>query len=182
MDTIEEMCTIIKKAIEDEAKIQHELRIIFMDFTVDNATLNFINPPLPKLEELEDNHNDRFALPQLKNLLAEFQNIATSTGDLMHSRELASLLYSKIKNSSHFKGFESAVPEDWNCFGYAEINQIIRNIDPKNTGYVNWRTLITYMILLRSKVPSAKEISRIEKMLKESEVSLEQFVAGSFWF
>lgn len=56
MDTIEEMCTIVKKAIEEEAKIQHELRIEFMDFTVDNSTLNFINPPLPKLESLEDSH------------------------------------------------------------------------------------------------------------------------------
>lgn len=59
---------------------------------------------------------------------------------------------------------------------------MIRNIDSKNTGYVNWRTLMTYMILLRSNVPTAKEISRIEKMLGDSEVSMDAFVAGSFWF
>jgi hypothetical protein len=50
---------------------------------------------------------------------------------------------------------------------------MIRNIDHKNTGYVNWRTFMTYMILYRSKVPSAKEISRIEKMLTYSEVNKE---------
>lgn len=35
MDAIDEMCVIIKRAIEDESKIQNELRIKFMDFTVD---------------------------------------------------------------------------------------------------------------------------------------------------
>lgn len=59
---------------------------------------------------------------------------------------------------------------------------MIRNIDHKNTGYVNWRTFMTYMILYRSKVPSAKEISRIEKMLTYSEVNKEQFIEGTYWF
>lgn len=99
MDTIDEMCTVIKKAIEGEDKIQHELRLKFMDFTVDNSTLNYINPPVPKLEALEDVQKDRFAIPQLKNLINEFGNIASASGDLIHCRELVSLLHSKIKNS-----------------------------------------------------------------------------------
>jgi hypothetical protein len=36
-----------------------------MDFTVDESTLNFINPPIPKLEALEEIHDDRFVIPQL---------------------------------------------------------------------------------------------------------------------
>ena len=40
---------------------------------------------------------------------------------------------------------------------------------------------MTYLILLRSKVPTAKEVSRIEKMLG-AECSLEKFVSSSFWF
>jgi hypothetical protein len=60
MDTIEEMCAVIKKAIEDEVKIQHELRIKFMDFTVDDTVLNYINPPIPKLEAIEEYREDRF--------------------------------------------------------------------------------------------------------------------------
>lgn len=63
MDTIEEMCSVIKQAIEEESKIQKELRIKFMDFTVDESTLNFINPPIPKLEALEEIHDDRFVIP-----------------------------------------------------------------------------------------------------------------------
>lgn len=48
MDAIEEMCMVIKDSIEDETKIQSELRIKFMDFTVDHATLNYVTPPPPK--------------------------------------------------------------------------------------------------------------------------------------
>jgi len=69
MDTIEEMCSVIKRAIEAESKIQHELRIKFMDFTVDNSTLNYVNPPIPKLEALEDWRNDRLCIPQLQCLI-----------------------------------------------------------------------------------------------------------------
>ena len=63
MDTIDEMCVVVKKAIESETRIQHELRICFMDFTVDNKTFNFINPPLPNLEALEEYRVDRFSIP-----------------------------------------------------------------------------------------------------------------------
>lgn len=48
MDAVEEMCMVIKDSIEGETKIQSELRIKFMDFTVDHATLNYITPPPPK--------------------------------------------------------------------------------------------------------------------------------------
>lgn len=63
MDTIDEMSIIIKKAIEDESKIQLELRIKFMDFTVDHSVLNYIDPPIPKLEALENYSKDRFSIP-----------------------------------------------------------------------------------------------------------------------
>lgn len=40
---------------------------------------------------------------------------------------------------------------------------------------------MTYLILLRSTVPTAKEISRIEKMLGH-ECSAEKFTSSPFWF
>ena len=63
MDTIDELCTVIKRAIEDESKIQLELRIQFMDFTVDSTVFNYIDPPVPKLEALEEYRTDRFSIP-----------------------------------------------------------------------------------------------------------------------
>ena len=54
MDAIEEMTMVIKDSIEEETKIQSELRIKFMDFTVDQSVLNYITPPPPKHPPLEE--------------------------------------------------------------------------------------------------------------------------------
>ena len=44
---------MIKRAIEEETKIQDELRIKFMDFLVDEKIMNFIEPPPDKLPAME---------------------------------------------------------------------------------------------------------------------------------
>jgi len=84
MDAIEEMCNVIKEAIESEDKIQDELRLKFMDFTVDKSTLNYINPPPPKLDAHEDYREDRFSIPQLTFICSEFEQFeaASMTGEM----------------------------------------------------------------------------------------------------
>ena len=64
-DAIEEVCDVIKFAIEDQTKIQDELRINFMDFFVDKNILNFIEPPPEKLAAMEEADEERFNVPQL---------------------------------------------------------------------------------------------------------------------
>ena len=62
-DAIEEVCDVIKEAIEDQAKIQDELRIKFMDFSVDKGILNYIEPPPEKLAAMEEASPTRFNIP-----------------------------------------------------------------------------------------------------------------------
>jgi len=52
-DSIDEVCDVIKEAIESQTKIQDELRIKFMDFFVDKGILNYIEPPPEKLASME---------------------------------------------------------------------------------------------------------------------------------
>jgi hypothetical protein len=181
MDTIEEMCAVVKRAIEDETKIQNELCISFMDFSVNHTTLNFINPPRPKLPALEEFSSTRFSIPMLTQLVAEFEVVARSTGDLMQCRELVNLVYSKIRSGVQFGGVDTGFPESWGQYGLSQINQMIRNIDTRSTGYVDWRTLATCFILIGSTVPTTKEVSRIEKMLGE-EATEAAVCQGAFWF
>jgi hypothetical protein len=75
-DAIDEVCDVVKQAIEDQTKIQDELRVNFMDFFVDKAIANFIEPPPEKLEAMEQAQNSRFNIPQLKSLVQELQMIA----------------------------------------------------------------------------------------------------------
>ena len=59
---IDELCTVVREAIEDEIKIKTELRIKFMDFCVDHKIMNYIDPPPPKKPMLEEARGDRFTI------------------------------------------------------------------------------------------------------------------------
>ena len=52
-DAVDEMCVVLKQAIEEETKIQEELRLKFMDFCVDEKIMNYIVPPPDKLSAME---------------------------------------------------------------------------------------------------------------------------------
>ena len=73
MDAIEEMCMVIKDSIESETNIQSELRINFMDFTVDAGTLNYVTPPPPKHEAYEVQIPERFSVDQIVTAITELE-------------------------------------------------------------------------------------------------------------
>ena len=79
MDAVEEMCMVIKDSIEGETKIQSELRIKFMDFTVDHATLNYITPPPPKHSPFEVVEKERFTVSQIACTVDEFMRFEDSS-------------------------------------------------------------------------------------------------------
>jgi hypothetical protein len=63
----------------------------------------------------------------------------------------------------------------------ANIMNIIRNLDNENTGYVNWRVLYTYIILLKSEIPDAE--TPFEHINNENGYANEEdFMAANFWF
>lgn len=64
-DAVDEMSKVVKAAIEEETKLQDELRIKFMDFCVDEKIMNFIVPPPEKLPAMEQVRFDRFNIKQL---------------------------------------------------------------------------------------------------------------------
>lgn len=115
MDSIEEMCIVIKEAIESEAKIQNELCIQFMDFTVNEKIMNFITPPPPKLEAMEDRRDYRATIPQLESSYQEFLRMEQFNGgehpDHFTVQQLAQTLMNKINYSRHFGGYMNALPK-----------------------------------------------------------------------
>ena len=72
---------VIKDSIEEETKMQSELRINFMDFTVDHGTLNYITPPPPKHEAVEETVPTRFSIPQIQCTVNEFEVFERVSGD-----------------------------------------------------------------------------------------------------
>jgi hypothetical protein len=90
-----------------------------MDFTVDQANLNFIDPSVPKLDSLEHYNSDRFSIPQLQCCYDELSMIARSTGDMMQCSELSFMMFSKIKLTATSGSYgESGLPTSWKSFGF----------------------------------------------------------------
>lgn len=151
-----------------------------MDLTVDEKTLNFIVPPPPKLEALEELHDDRFSIAQLKTFLIEMECLTQSIGDNIQVVELASILFTKCNNSKHFGGAETTFPPAWNKLNLPSIIGILRNLDTANTGFVNWRLFFTYLILLKSHIVHDFKYNYIPN---ENGFAYEKdFCEAEFWF
>lgn len=60
---------------------------------------------------------------------------------------------------------------------------MIRNLDPQTTGFIESKKLLTYFILLESKVPTEAEASAITKLADQDGcIAKEAFIAANFWF
>lgn len=140
LDAVEKMCMVIKTAIEDQTKIQDQLLVKFMDFTINEKILNFIDPPPEKHLPLEEAWKDRFSVTQLDVIVKEFQMIQSSSevdGQLRNG-VIVDLLTRKLMNSRNFGG-SSALPTEWNSLNEQALITLVRNLDSNNTGYINWK-------------------------------------------
>jgi hypothetical protein len=79
-DGMDEVCDVIKDAIESEQKIQVELNIKFMDFMIENQIFNYIDPPPEKLPPMESSNDEKFNIPQLRSLAEELGALANKEG------------------------------------------------------------------------------------------------------
>jgi len=72
------------------------------------------------------------------------------------------MLFNKVNNARNFGGFYSALPTEWNDLTQIQLQQISRNLDPNNTGLINWKQAFTYMILLKTPLPNDTEIQAVK--------------------
>lgn len=183
MDAIDQVSNLIKQHIESEKKIKSELRIRFMDFTVDHQVLNYITPPPPLLAAIEDRRDDRFNIDQLNLLREEFETMEASqmTRERFRDKSVVDMFISKKNLSFSLGGFWRALPADWSKYGQEQIRQMVINLDIEQSGYINWRHMFTYFALLKSSIPSTEQIVQLRSSLP-SNPALADFLKGSFWF
>lgn len=88
------------------------------------------------------------------------------------------MFLSKKNSSIGFGGYLSALPSDWNKLTQAQIRLLSFNLDPDLTGFVAWRTMFTYIALLKSAIPNESDIATLKKAVKQTNglVSYEEFV------
>ena len=179
-DAVDEVCDVIKEAIEDQGKIQDELRIKFMDFFVDKGILNFIEPPPEKLASMEEAQDGKFNIPQLRALIEELKILADANDQILN-RKAVELLLRKAQNSRTL-GDMGGLPKEWSSFTHNDFEKLVRNLDIYNTGSIDYKVLATCCILLKSAVPKDDQVEELKKTLKQEECDQANFAEAAFWF
>jgi len=82
--------------------------------------------------------------------------------------------------SASFGCIDSAMPHSWNALTLPDIIGIVRNLDPANTGYVNWRVLFNYLVLQLSEIPKVVDLKGMKQ--ENGFAEKEAFIAHKFWF
>ncbi|CDW76374.1 sperm flagellar protein 2 [Stylonychia lemnae] len=185
-DAIDEMSIVIKRAIEDEKKIQDELRVKFMDFCVDEKIMNYIEPPPEKLPALEEVRHDRFSISQLSTLVNELEHLAKQHGNGSNNvpnKVIVDLFVRKLENSKNL-GDEGSLPVEWTNYTEYDIQNMARNLDKQCTGSIDWRQIATYIILLKSSIPTDKHLEtyRAEFKGKDDLHNKQNFLQAQAWF
>lgn len=179
MEAIEQMCCFIKQHIESEKKIEPELQMMFMDFTVNKKILNFITPPPPLRDAKEDYRSDKFSIDQLDFLLKEFEMTEASqmTREKFRDKAVVEIFISKLNSSNLFSGFLSPLPLDWRSFTQSKLRHMVINLDHDRTGFINWRTMYTYLALLKSPIATDQQLKSCKGCMTQ-----EAFVREKWWF
>ena len=136
-----------------------------MDFCVDEKIMNFIEPPPDKLAAMEEVRRDRFNVRQLRNLVDELQELAKHNYDGrggIQNKVVVDLLLRKLEISKALWD-DGCLPEEWWGLGEYDFQNIVRNLDRSGTGSVNWKQLATFIILLKSPLPSEDELETYKK-------------------
>ena len=155
----------MKHAIEEETKIQEELRIKFMDFCVDEKIMNFIEPPPDKLAAMEQVRPDRFNVRQLRTLVDELQEFSKHNYDGnggVPNKVVIDLFLRKLEISKALWD-DGCLPQEWWSLGEYDFQNMVRNLDRAGSGSVNWKQLATFIILLKSPLPSEEELETYKK-------------------
>ena len=60
---------------------------------------------------------------------------------------------------------------------------MLRNLDPSSTGFINHRQMLTYFILLQTRIPSEQEAALVNNIADADGCIGEQaFLDAAFWF
>lgn len=151
-----------------------------MDFFVDKSYKNYIDPPPPMLDAMEEVRSVRFNVPQLKAIIEELAQVADEKNQIAN-RAAVELLVKKVRNSRSL-GDLGGMPKDWSNFTQNNFELMLRNLDIYNEGQVDYRVLALCFVLLQSELPDGNQLESLKKELRDPEVSSESLTKAHVWF
>lgn len=187
-DAIIEQEKVIKRSIEEETKLQHELKIKGMDFTLNEKFLNFEDPPPEIFPAREEPKDDRFSIKQLESLVNEL--IVSSTEGMIKNDFFIDLMMTKTKNSRQLSD-GNGVPQVLKKNDRSDYELLVKLFDVKLTGLVSLKKLALTFSLMSSPLPTDEQLNAyktvlLDKMLEEQGgehyIGKNTFVKVPAWF
>ena len=90
---------------------------------------------------MEQVRHDRFSIRQLRTIVNEFEELAKQHGDGsggIPNKVVADLLVRKLENSKTIND-DGGLPEEWWGLREYDFQNLVRNLDSKGQGVVDWR-------------------------------------------
>lgn len=94
---------------------------------------------------------------------------------------ITDLLIRKLENSKTLWD-DGSLPEEWWSLKEYDFANLVRNLDRTGAGTVSWKQLATFIILLKSQLPSDKDIENYKKLVSDALVDKETFLTTPAWF
>jgi len=96
------------------------------------------------------------------------KKMATAEGDFIRAQALYSYLKSRKNNSFSFQGQATTLPQFMMQLEMNQFMTLIRNLDPNCTGFINYRQLLSYLILARSPIPTEAQAEVVQALADAS--------------
>jgi hypothetical protein len=180
-DAITVITRIMRRAIENQEKLQKELQLNYVDVVINHKYLNFLTPPPILLPAKEIGAPHRFTITQLYLALEELRTLANEN-DTIDNKILLQYFVRRTSGALSKDDF----PQEWQGKDIKAFQRLIRNLDPRNVGFVNLKLLSTYLCLLSTQLPQESDISSYKRVLdgnaKNGVITRENFLETPCFF
>jgi hypothetical protein len=90
--------------------------------------------------------------------------------DKIPNRKAVELLLRKGSNSKAL-GDMGGLPKEWSSFSRNHYEKLVRNLDIYSSGTIDYKSLATCCILLKSKIPTDRQVEELKRNLGQIEVN-----------
>ena len=179
---VHELGVYIREHVETMENLQPRLELNTLDFIIHDASLTYVDPPVPPLPPKEKVLNDRLTIVFLKSFIQEFMDSFRIDDYEVDKTHIVNTLNRRIQNTKLQKNY-GGISEAWRGLTFSIIYEILNKFDVEATGVVNWREFAVSMCLMNSLPAQANQIENYRKLVAESSpITQETFISIPAWF
>lgn len=185
-EALNQLCTVLKKHIEDEQKIKYELELDTFDIKINMDVVNYIEEPpklLPAKEVIDQN---KFNIQQLNILIGELSTYIVANNNIRTSNFLKIFEKKYITSKTHNDVYYG-LPNCLKKLTFHNFYKFVKCFDPDNTDFMNLQHVLTFFCILLSPVCTEENETDIKNFVGSNlkdfvKLDKEAFIKTPMWF